>query len=98
KVFMVMDGYGEHSFSFNEAVSFVVECETQNEIDFYWNTLTADGGAESMCGWLKDKFGVSWQIIPKKLSQLMTDAERSGRVMQALLKMKKPDIATLEAA
>ena len=98
KVFMVMDGYGEHSFAFNEAVSFVVECETQDEIDFYWNTLTADGGAESMCGWLKDKFGVSWQIIPKKLSQLMTDGERSGRVMQALLKMKKLDIATLEAA
>lgn len=98
KVFMVMDGHGEHSFAFNEAVSFVVECETQDEIDFYWNTLTADGGAESMCGWLKDKFGVSWQIIPKKLSQLMTDGERSGRVMQALLKMKKLDIATLEAA
>lgn len=98
KVFMVMDGYGEHSFAFNEAVSFVVECETQDEIDFYWNTLTADGGAESMCGWLKDKFGVSWQIIPKKLSQLITDGERSGRVMQALLKMKKLDIATLEAA
>ena len=98
KVFMVMDGYGEHSFAFNEAVSFVIECETQDEIDFYWNSLTSDGGEESMCGWLKDKFGVSWQIIPKKLSQLMTDAERSGRVMQALLKMKKPDIATLEAA
>lgn len=98
KVFMVMDGYGEHAFAFNEALSFVVECNTQDEIDHYWNQLTADGGEESMCGWLKDKFGVSWQIIPKKLSQLMTDAERSNRVMQALLKMKKLDIATLETA
>lgn len=98
KVFMVMDGYGQHDFAFNEALSFVVECDTQDEIDGYWNQLTADGGEESMCGWLKDKFGVSWQIIPKKLSQLMTDAERSGRVMQALLKMKKLEIAVLEAA
>lgn len=98
KVFMVMDGYGEHSFSFNEALSFVVECDTQDEIDHYWNKLTADGGEESMCGWLKDQFGVSWQIIPKKLSELMTDAERSGRVMQALLKMKKLDIAKLMEA
>jgi predicted 3-demethylubiquinone-9 3-methyltransferase (glyoxalase superfamily) len=98
KVFMVMDGYGEHAFAFNEAFSFVVECDTQEEIDFFWNTLTADGGAESMCGWVKDKFGVSWQIIPKGLSALMTDAERAGRVMQALLKMKKLDIAALEAA
>lgn len=98
KVFMVMDGYGEHAFAFNEALSFVVECNTQDEIDHYWNQLTADGGEESMCGWLKDKFGVSWQIIPKKLSQLMTDTEKSNRVMQALLKMKKLDIATLETA
>jgi predicted 3-demethylubiquinone-9 3-methyltransferase (glyoxalase superfamily) len=98
KVFMVMDGAGNHAFAFNEALSFVVECNTQDEIDHYWNKLTADGGEESMCGWLKDKFGVSWQIIPQQLSQLMTDAERSGRVMQALLKMKKLDIATLETA
>lgn len=98
KVFMAMDGYGEHAFAFNEAVSFVVECDIQDEIDFFWNTLTADGGEESMCGWLKDKFGVSWQIIPKKLGTLMSDGERSSRVMQALLKMKKLDIAALEAA
>lgn len=98
KVFMIMDGAGNHAFAFNEALSFVVECDTQDEIDHYWNQLTADGGEESMCGWLKDRFGVSWQIIPKKLSQLMTDTEKSSRVMQALLKMKKLDIATLEAA
>ena len=98
KVFMAMDGYGEHQFAFNEAMSFVVECETQEEIDFFWNTLTAGGGAESMCGWLKDKFGVSWQIIPKKLGTLMSDPDKAPRVMQALLKMKKPDIAVLEAA
>ncbi len=96
KVFMVMDGYGEHDFTFNEALSFVVECDTQDEIDFYWNTLIANGGEESMCGWLKDKFGVSWQIIPKALEKLMQDEKRSDLVMQALLKMKKINIAALE--
>jgi predicted 3-demethylubiquinone-9 3-methyltransferase (glyoxalase superfamily) len=95
KVFMAMDGAGNHSFAFNEAVSFVVDCETQDEIDFYWNKLTADGGQESQCGWLKDKFGVSWQIVPAVLGKLMTDPERSQRVMQAFMKMKKFDIATL---
>jgi predicted 3-demethylubiquinone-9 3-methyltransferase (glyoxalase superfamily) len=98
KVFMAMDGYGTYSYKFNEAISFVVECGTQEEIDFYWNRLTADGGAESMCGWLKDQFGISWQIIPKVLGKLMSDGERGSRVMQALLKMKKLDIATLESA
>jgi predicted 3-demethylubiquinone-9 3-methyltransferase (glyoxalase superfamily) len=96
KVFMVMDGYGEHGFSFNEAFSFVVECDTQEEIDFYWNKLTEDGGAESMCGWLKDKFGVSWQIIPKVLGDLMSNKENDGKVMHALLQMKKLDIHTLQ--
>jgi predicted 3-demethylubiquinone-9 3-methyltransferase (glyoxalase superfamily) len=95
KVFMAMDGAGNHSFAFNEAISFVVDCETQDEIDFYWNKLTADGGQESQCGWLKDKFGVSWQIVPKILGKLMSDPEKAPRVMQAFMKMKKFDIETL---
>jgi predicted 3-demethylubiquinone-9 3-methyltransferase (glyoxalase superfamily) len=95
RVFMAMDGLGNHLFAFNEAISFVVDCETQEEIDFYWNKLTADGGQESQCGWLKDKFGVSWQIVPKILGKLMSDPERSQRVMQAFMKMKKFDISTL---
>ena len=98
KVFMAMDGVGEHNFAFNEAISFVVECKDQKEIDYYWNTLTANGGEESMCGWLKDKFGVSWQIIPAILGKLMSDPIKSPKVMQAFLKMKKFDIAALEKA
>jgi predicted 3-demethylubiquinone-9 3-methyltransferase (glyoxalase superfamily) len=95
KVFMAMDGYGSHAFAFNEAVSFVVDCETQEEIDMYWYKLTADGGQESQCGWLKDQFGVSWQIVPTVLGKLMADPERAPRVMQAFMKMKKFDIETL---
>lgn len=98
KVFMAMDGPGDHHFGFTEGLSFVVECNTQEEIDFYWNTLTSDGGQESMCGWLKDRFGVSWQIIPAHLGKLMTDPARAGRVMQALLQMKKLNIEQLENA
>ena len=92
--FSAMDGYGEHKFQFNEGFSLVVECETQEEIDHYWNLLT-EGGSESQCGWLKDKFGVSWQIVPTILSQLMSDREKAPRVLQAFLKMKKFDIDTL---
>jgi len=91
---IVMDGPGVHDFSFNEAFSFVVSCETQEEIDYYWEKLT-DGGEESKCGWLKDKFGISWQIVPSVLSKLMTDPEKSHRVIQAFMKMKKFDIDTL---
>ena len=90
--FMGLNG-GPH-FQFNEAVSFVVTCEDQNEIDYLWNALTKDG-EESMCGWLKDKYGVSWQIVPAILGQLMSDPEKSQRVVQAFMKMKKFDIATL---
>lgn len=75
-------------FTFNESVSFVIECETQEEIDYYWNTLT-EGGKESMCGWLKDKYGVSWQVVPSMLGSLMNNPEKGPRVMQAFLKMKK---------
>ncbi|WP_018631181.1 VOC family protein [Niabella aurantiaca] len=95
-----MDSARDHHFDFNEGISLVVECDTQEEIDRYWNALTADGGAESRCGWLKDRFGLSWQIIPARLSKLMAagDQEASGRMMQALMKMNKLDIAALEAA
>jgi predicted 3-demethylubiquinone-9 3-methyltransferase (glyoxalase superfamily) len=95
KVFMAMDGAGNHPFAFNEGISFVVDCDTQDEIDYYWNKLTAEGGQESQCGWLKDKFGVSWQIVPTILGKLMTDPERAPRVMQVFMKMKKFDIEAL---
>jgi len=86
-------------FKFSEAFSFVVNCETQKEIDEYWNKLTSGGGKESECGWLKDKFGFSWQIVPTALGRLMSgDPKKANRVMQALLQMKKLDIATLEDA
>jgi predicted 3-demethylubiquinone-9 3-methyltransferase (glyoxalase superfamily) len=87
-VFMCMDSSMDHGVQFNESISFVVECENQEQIDHFWNKLT-EGGQESMCGWLKDRFGVSWQIVPKVLGQLMQDRERSGRVVQAFMKMKK---------
>jgi predicted 3-demethylubiquinone-9 3-methyltransferase (glyoxalase superfamily) len=94
--FMGLNG-GPH-FRFNEAVSFVVTCDTQSEIDFYWEKLTHAGGQESMCGWLKDRFGLSWQIVPSVLAKLMSDPAKSERVGHALMKMKKLDIKTLEAA
>ena len=81
-------------FKFNEAVSFMVGCDTQDEIDYYWNKLT-DGGEEGQCGWLKDKFGVSWQIVPNILASLMSDPTRAGRVTQAFMQMKKFDIEKL---
>ncbi|MCX6207173.1 MAG: VOC family protein [Bacteroidetes bacterium] len=91
-------GPGDHQFQFNEAFSYVVQCEDQAEIDHYWNSLIANGGNESMCGWLKDPYGVSWQIIPASLSKLMSNPATSQNVMQALFKMKKLDLATLENA
>jgi len=98
--FAAMDGDREASFPFNEAISFVVQCQTQKEIDYYWQKLTADGGHESMCGWLKDKFGVSWQIVPTVLSEMLRDSssEKVARVTNAFLKMKKFDIAELKKA
>ncbi len=81
-------------FKFNEAVSFQVFCETQDEIDNYWDKLTADG-QESECGWLKDKFGLSWQIVPAILPRLMSDPTKAGKVMKAFLQMKKFDIEKL---
>jgi predicted 3-demethylubiquinone-9 3-methyltransferase (glyoxalase superfamily) len=87
-------------FKFNEAISFLVDCKTQEEVDELWEKLTADGGEESMCGWLKDKYGLSWQIIPTALSEMLSDPdpEKAGRVMQAMLKMNKIDIQGLERA
>jgi predicted 3-demethylubiquinone-9 3-methyltransferase (glyoxalase superfamily) len=89
---------GGPQFKFSEAFSFVVNCETQKEIDEYWTKLTSGGGKESECGWLKDKFGFSWQIVPTALSKLMSDPKKANRVMEALLQMKKLDIAKLEEA
>ena len=85
---------GGPKFKFNEAASLVVYCENQEEIDYYWNKLT-EGGEESMCGWLKDKFGLSWQIVPTILGKLVSDPEKGQRVVQAFLQMKKFDIQTL---
>lgn len=93
-VFMAMDSSLQHKFGFNEAISFVVECETQEEIDYYWNKLT-EGGEESQCGWLKDRFGVSWQIVPTILGKLMSDPSKSERVINAFLQMKKFEIEKL---
>jgi predicted 3-demethylubiquinone-9 3-methyltransferase (glyoxalase superfamily) len=84
-------------FKFNESVSFQVFCESQEEIDYYWTKLT-EGGEEGQCGWLKDKFGVSWQVIPVVLSQLMSDPERAERVTKVFMKMKKLDIAKIMEA
>ena len=94
--FMALNGGPE--FKFNESVSFVVNCDSQEEIDHYWNNLTADGGEEGQCGWLKDKFGVSWQIVPAMLGSLMDSPEAAQRVTQAFLQMKKFDIAALKRA
>ncbi len=87
-------------FKFNEAISFVVNCKTQKEIDYYWEKLTADGGQESVCGWLKDKYGLSWQIIPEIIGKLVGDpaSEKSQRAMKAMLQMKKIDIEGLKKA
>ena len=88
-------------FKFNEAVSFLVGCDTQQEIDTLWDKLTADGGSPSQCGWLKDKFGLSWQIIPKKLGSLLGgggDPARAKRVLDAMLPMKKLDERRLQEA
>jgi predicted 3-demethylubiquinone-9 3-methyltransferase (glyoxalase superfamily) len=95
QVFIAMDSSFSHNFNFNEAISFVVECEDQKEIDHFWHSLTKDGGEESQCGWLKDKFGLSWQIIPDILSALMSDPARSQRVIDAFLKMRKFEIEKL---
>lgn len=96
--FMVLNGGPQ--FNFTEAVSFFVKCETQEEVDELWGKLTADGGEESMCGWLKDKYGLSWQIVPNLLGELMgdPDPEKAQRVVQAMLKMRKIESSILQQA
>jgi predicted 3-demethylubiquinone-9 3-methyltransferase (glyoxalase superfamily) len=96
--FMALNGGPQ--FPFTEAISFYVNCETQQEVDELWDKLIADGGEPSQCGWLKDKFGLSWQIIPRALGRMLSDKdlEKSGRAMQAMLQMQKIDIKTLEQA
>jgi len=95
--FLALNGGPQYTFS--EAISFQVGCETQEEVDAYWAAL-AEGGEEGPCGWLKDRFGVSWQIVPKRLTELLTDPdqEKSQRVMRAMFEMKKIDVAALERA
>ena len=97
--FVAMDSAREHKFAFNEAISFIVPCETQNEIDYFWEKLSADPSAEQ-CGWLKDKYGLSWQITPTILNELLggPDKDRTARVTKAFLKMKKFDIEALKRA
>ena len=90
---------GGPAFNFSEAISFVVNCKDQKEIDHYWNKLSQGGDAAAqMCGWLKDRYGLSWQIVPDRMLQLVADPEKGPKVMAAVLKMKKLDLATLERA
>lgn len=99
--FIAMDSNLEHHFNFNQGISFVVNCKTQEEIDYYWSKLSEGGDEEAQqCGWLADKFGVSWQIVPDVLDELLlsTDPVRTGRVLHALLQMKKIDFETLHQA
>lgn len=92
---IAMDGPGKHDFTFNEAVSFVVSCDKQDEIDYYWDSLIANGGKESRCGWLKDRYGISWQIVPTKLGEWMKNTEKSAQLMQAIMTMNKIDMNVL---
>jgi predicted 3-demethylubiquinone-9 3-methyltransferase (glyoxalase superfamily) len=96
--FMILNG--GPMFKLTEAISLSVSCETQEEVDFYWEKLTNDGGEESQCGWLKDKFGLSWQIVPTVLNKMIqdTDSKKANNVMGALMQMKKLDIKKLEQA
>lgn len=97
--FLGLNG-GPH-FKFNEAISFIITCETQKELDYYWDKLTEGGDEKAqMCGWLKDKFGLSWQVVPTGMNEMLKDenSEKSQRAMRAMLQMKKPDIAALHKA
>ena len=96
--FLAFDG--GPSFSFTEGISLMVNCKTQEEVDRYWSTLTDKGGEEGPCGWLKDRFGISWQVVPEQLGQMLSDpaSGNSEAAMQAMLKMRKLDIAALQRA
>jgi predicted 3-demethylubiquinone-9 3-methyltransferase (glyoxalase superfamily) len=95
--FLALNAHPHHKF--NESISFFIDCDTQAEVDYYWEKLV-EGGGQQQCGWVKDRFGLSWQVIPKALGRFLMDADRAkaNRVMQAMLKMKKIVIADLEAA
>jgi predicted 3-demethylubiquinone-9 3-methyltransferase (glyoxalase superfamily) len=97
--FTALNG-GPADHHFNESVSFVVDCRDQAEVDHYWDALTADGGEPGPCGWLKDRYGLSWQIVPRALNELLADPDpaRADRAMQAMLKMTKLNVAELQAA
>jgi predicted 3-demethylubiquinone-9 3-methyltransferase (glyoxalase superfamily) len=96
--FVALNGGPE--FTFNESISFQIPCGDQEEVDFYWSRLTEGGGEEGPCGWLKDKFGLSWQVVPTRLTELVSDPDqgKAARAMQAMLSMSKLDIAALEKA
>jgi predicted 3-demethylubiquinone-9 3-methyltransferase (glyoxalase superfamily) len=98
QTFMLLNGGPQ--FKFNEAISFQIDCKDQSEVDYYWEALTADGGEESMCAWCKDKYGLSWQVVPAVLPKLIGGSDPAGaqRAMQAMLQMRKIDVATLEKA
>lgn len=91
---------GGDDFKFNEAVSLSIECDDQAEVDRYWDALTANGGEESVCGWLKDRYGLSWQVVPRRMTELFSSPDRAAakRAMEAMLQMRKIDIATIERA
>ncbi|HKY53931.1 MAG TPA: VOC family protein, partial [Anaerolineales bacterium] len=95
--FMVMDSMEYPKLSFSEGVSLTIHCETQEEIDYYWSQFT-DGGEESMCGWLKDKFGVSWQVVPAILDSIMSDPAKAGKAAEAFMSMRKLDIEQIVQA
>ena len=99
QTFMVLNGGGSTKHPFTPAISFMIDCETQEEVDRYWEKLSA-GGKEQPCGWLVDRFGVSWQVIPKALPRLLSDPDpkKAGRVVQAMLLMRKIDLRALEQA
>lgn len=98
QTFQALNGGPEHKF--NEAISLSIDCKSQAEVDHYWNALTADGGKEVACSWLKDKFGVSWQVVPDVLPKLLNDPDKdkAARVMKAMMKMVKIDVAAIEEA
>ena len=89
---------GGPQFKFTEAISLVVNCESQEEVDYFWEKLSGSGGQEVVCGWLKDKYGLSWQVVPVRLFELISDPAKSDRVMQAVMEMRKLEIPKLEAA
>lgn len=95
--FMIMESAAPHDFTFTEGISLTIHCETQKEIDYYWEKLT-ESGAESMCGWLKDKFGVSWQIVPNILNKIMSDPAKAGKAAQAFMSMRKLNIEQIVQA